>query len=517
MKIPVSQIASVGMNGDLPPQMLPLPAWTDLRNASFREGYIGSAIPAVSLLTPTGEPLFVGAFEGASGVLWAYGTKTAVYAFDSSSLADVTRISGAYTGGEFDFWQGGMFNGFGILNNGADVPQVWNPITKTDKLIDMTNWPVGATARVVRGFKEFLVALDITKSGVRDSRLVKWSHSADPLTLPSSWNETDASKDAGEQSLARGQDKLVDCMDLGDVNVIYSELQTWAMSYVGGQSVFGFRNVFPSSGMLAQGCVRQFGASHFVVTQDDIVIHNLSSINSVADASMRRWFFSHLDSRNYPLTRVVKLTGHRELWICFSTSGSVLDTALVWNWRYNTWTVRDLQNIKSIADSTTLPVSSPDPWTTMDYTWDGETAQEWGSAPSSYRKAEALVLGASTDLSTVAEGNEGEMSVRVERTGIINMSPEEVDDFNYKQLLMVRPVFAAPTGTPITISAGHQDNLNDEVVWDESKTFVVGEDVETSIYATGRYLALRFEWSDYTGEVKFYSYTYEVAPLREEL
>jgi hypothetical protein len=39
----------------------------------------------------------------------------------------------------------------------------------------------------------------------------------------------------------------------------------------------------------------------------------------------------------------------REVWILFPTGGTELDTALVWNWAYNTWTIRSLSRVMGAA------------------------------------------------------------------------------------------------------------------------------------------------------------------------
>ena len=39
--------------------------------------------------------------------------------------------------------------------------------------------------------QNYLIALDLTKSGTRYPHMVKWSAAADPGTVPASWDETD--------------------------------------------------------------------------------------------------------------------------------------------------------------------------------------------------------------------------------------------------------------------------------------------------------------------------------------
>jgi hypothetical protein len=514
MIVPVSTVATPGLIKDLPPHRLPLGAWTSVKNIRFGDGFASAGYAQRTIFNPTELPLFLSSARG-DNLLWVMASAKKVFAFDEISFSDITRDSGPYTGGEFDFWNGKMFNGFYVLNNGVDVPQSWNLIEKSTLLVDLPAWQPNVRAKVIRPFGAFLIALDVTKS-VRDQRLVKWSHSADPNTLPSSWDETDASKDAGEVSLAEGKDAMMDCLPLLASNVVYSELQTWRMAYIGPPNIFGFFLVFPSSGILAQGCVQDFKNSHFVVTQDDIVVHNLNTIQSVADASIRRWFFSNLDGDNYLMTRVVKLLDEREMWVCFPTNGSALTHALVWNWNYNTWSIQELGVAKCVTDSYSAPSSTPDPWSTNDYTWNGETTQVWGGGFKAFKYTEALLLGTEGAIYHIGDGNAGTVSVSLERTGIINVDPEAVDELSYKQVLSLRPSISAPEGTVIQISVGHQDAVSQTVIWDDSVAFMVGADIEVALNATGRYLAVKFEWTA-DKDTKLYGFYLDVVNLGERL
>lgn len=514
--IPVAQIASIGLNKDLPPQRLPLHAWTEVNNVVFRDGFVASVAGAVrGDIAQTGVT-WIEVFKSLSGNINLYANNTDVFAFSDTATAEVTRASGDYTGGVYDFWQGGMFQGFGIINNGVDKPQSWNPLDLSTKLIDLSAWPANTYAKVVRGFKNFLVAIDVTKSGVRNTRMVKWSHSADPNTLPSSWDETDAAKDAGEISLHSGFDGLVDCLPMGDVNVLYTDNQTWAMQYVGGESIFAFRNLFPLNGLLALDCVKQFGSGHFAVTQEDIIVHNAQSVNSVADASVRRWFFNALSPAYYKLTRVVRRLQERELWICFSTSGAVLDTALIWNWRFNNWTIRELPSIRSISSSNSVYAISDDSWRVSDYTWAGETAQLWGNT-STYKTEEIVYMAADDAIYAAQEGTGEAIWSRVTRTGIAHVSETETDEYNFKRLIAIRPSFSAGVGVPIFITAGFQNDLNDAVTWGDAITFYTGTDTEVAPDVTGRYLAVKFEWAQDQTQLKFYGYVLDVVLLKEGL
>ncbi|HEX6824742.1 MAG TPA: hypothetical protein VF077_00385 [Nitrospiraceae bacterium] len=518
MIVPVPSIAEVGYNADLPTQRLPLPAWTGVRNAAFRDALVETAIPfQATTLASTGHT-WIQVFQPIDGLAAAYGGPTKLYGTDFETHGEITRASGVYTGAVGDYWNGDTFHSFGIMTNGVDVPQVWNPMGPGTPLIDMPAWPSTVRAKVVRGFMNFLVALDITKGGIRNKRMVKWSHSADPNTLPSSWDETDASKDAGEVLLYGGEEPLIDCLPLGDVNIIYSGLQTWSQTYVGGQSIFAFRRLFSLNGILAQQCASALPSGHFVVTADDMIIHNGASINSVADRATRKWFFNNLSAANFLMTRVIRYLQNREMWICFPSYGAALDLALVWNWRYNTWTVRELPNMQGVSNMPNTPGTKPDPWADPVYTWDGETVQPWGN-PIVYRQTEKLVFIGTSSFSVMQRVTLDPPVVKVtlEKSGIAFIDAESTDEYNYKKVIAVRPSFAGKDGQIVTISVGFQENIEDVITWTETGTFVIGTDVELQLNAVGRYLAVKFEWEEGGDAIKFYGYGLDIVLLKEGL
>ena len=515
MILTVPNAPSRGLVADVPPQKIPLEAWSSVLNIAFLDGSIQAALSPSTFASLYSHPLYTGVFQGDRRVL-AVATMSDVMAFDyetDNTAAIVSRVGG-YTGGSFDYWNGSMFNGFGILNNGVDAPQVWNSPATTVLLADLPAWPAAARCKILRPFSNFLVAMDVTKSGVRDRRMVKWSHSADPNTLPSSWNEADPTLDAGELSLIEGKEELVDSLPLGDSNILYSEAQTWSMRYVGGATIFAFRNLFRYSGLLAQGCVQPLKGGHFVVSQDDILLHDGNTIQSLADASVRNWFFNNLDPSTFSMTRVLRLAGRKEMWICFPAPGNFLNRALVWNWKYNTWSVHDLGSSKSAAVIMVPAGADPDAWGADNSLWNTETTSVWGFTPPSFFHAEVpvTVTEAGSDGAVIKFVPSGSSRTCVlEHTGISYTGPQTFDEYTYKELTAVRP---SVRGEQIFVEVGFQGDINDDVTWCDSGYFSPGIDTELSLHATGRYLAVRFSW-DSLANVTFFGYSLEINLLQE--
>lgn len=524
MLIPIEGVGQYGVMKDLLKRDLPLQVWTDARNVAFRRNYIQKTMGQHNILTPVVAPYALFSCPYLTSNYWVYLGLAEAHAFLGTTQAEITNVGGDYTGGLYDLWNGGIFNGIPYFNNGVDKPQVWNTPGLGTALVDLPNWPANTTAKVVRDFKAYMVALDVTLSGARDRRKVKWSHTADAGSLPSSWDHTDTTKDAGEVSLSEGRDGIVDALPLGDVNVIYTELMTWAMRFIGGTYMFDFHPIFHSSGLLAQGCAAQFLNKHFVVTQDDIVVHDGTNIESVIDQRLREWFFANLNSSTYFLTRVVPFKRLHEMWVCFPTAGGALDTALIWNWRTNTWTLRDLPLVRAIASSLHSPTYSIDLWESESVlTWDIETEKEWGDALSDKLVESILcspinttgILRVRDDLRQFAGSN---FTSYVERKGIAAIGLDRdgrvaTDTGRQKLLLEVWPKVEAAAGTTINVYVGaHEKPDGDDVVWKPPKVFTVGTDVKVPAYTSGRYLAVKFE-DQGSADWKMSGYDLDIAPL----
>ena len=125
-------------------------------------------------------------------------------------------------------WTATNLNGIVIATNGYDTPQMW-PLTnglpsKTHPMIELSNWPATPTASisgsalqkcsVLRSFKTFLVGLNWTRTDP-EPRLVKWSTEASYYNAPQTWDEADATLDAGEYELADTPGEIVDGLPLG--------------------------------------------------------------------------------------------------------------------------------------------------------------------------------------------------------------------------------------------------------------------------------------------------------------
>ena len=518
MNIPVTELAQHGLIRDTPAVRLPLGAFTGCKNVELREGYVETRARLASVVVPSIAPLSLIPAVVDNTALWAICGEAAVYGFDGAAQTDITRAAGAYTVGPYGAWQGGMFNGFLVLNNGVDAPQTWGPVDLSTPLVDLSAWPASTTAKVVVGFKNSLIALNVTKTGGSDARMVKWSHPADPMTLPVSWDETDSTKEAGEVSLSDADDGLVDGVVLGDSLVLYTATGVWQMRRVSGSSIFDIAKAPFNFGAMTQGVVGRFPGGHFVVTPDDFVMHDLANAKSVATGSVKRLFRSLLATEAYFLSKVLVLRRERQVWVFIPTSTAALDTAFVWNWETGVWSLAEFGAPLRALNITQFSFNySFDPWDLDEEAWDDDTTT-WGTTAGEVLVAETVLASPATTegISTLSDGGTESLEVELAREDLVHVGPDRANVLTYKRLLCIRPFLDSDAGTVLSIYAGGRDSLSDEVTWDAPVTFTVGTDTEVHVDVTHRFLAYKITCTS-TAPWKLIGLDLDIRDLGEQL
>lgn len=349
----ITMFDSPGLVRDLPEQFIKENAVTDLRNVRFNR-YGAETMPGDgTIFSPASiTPKWVSPFPPITAPIWVYADLTSVWAFDGTTHFDITRTASAYNGTVTERWNSCVLAGYGFFNNGVDVPQSWQAFDTSNLLIDLANWDGTRKCKVLRSFKNFLIALNMTDSGTSRPYRVLWSSPAAPGALPPSWDSTDPAQEASEIDLSETPDHLVDCLPLGDVNVIYKEASTWGMSYIGPPFHFRFYEILPTRGALHRDCMTRFPGGHVVATTDDLIMHSgtRGSERSLVNRKLRQWLFSAIDSANYYESFAFTYPAKDEVWFCFPESGATNVTmAIVWNYVTDSIGVRELTETPFIS------------------------------------------------------------------------------------------------------------------------------------------------------------------------
>lgn len=350
-----------GIIRDIQPWQLPPGVWSDGNNVRMEHGSVQKCKGYSSVMeTCPVDPYHVAYLkDAANNKYWVMCGLTAVHVYDvaAKTWSDITRSSGAYAATADEGWTSTVIGGVLVLNNFIDVPQFWSisastglPSTST-ALADLTAWGANDRCKSMRSFRSFLVAMnmeDKTAGTLRQSRLVKWSTEAAIQLVPSSWNEADATLDAGEYELADTKGAILDGLPLRDTFMIYKEDAVYSMTYVGTPFIFGFRQLSPSVGLLSKNCVAEFDGGHFLFGNGDLYLNDGQRITSLLPHKMRDHVFSIVDGEFLDKSFVVADYGKTEMLACFVSADSTnnqCDKALIWNWVSNTFSIRDLPQL----------------------------------------------------------------------------------------------------------------------------------------------------------------------------
>ena len=477
-------------------------AWSDASNVRFENNKVMKTLGYSTVFDPPSiVPYYLMHVPDVSGTLWLYGGLTAVYCTDMSSHFNISGVSAPYSAGAGYKWNGGILGGIPIINNTVDVPQMWTPVSTSQVLQDLSNWPSGYTAKLMRPFQEFMVAFDITKSGIRYPMMALWSHPADPGAVPSSWDVTDATKDAGEIDLAATPGRILDSVPFGQINFVYKESSIYTQQYVGGNTVIGFRLLHDDFGLLATDCAINFRKKHFCVTSDDILLHAGGEPTSLLTNRWRRELFNLIDPGYYDRSFVIPNIPRHEIWFCFPTVGDTQPTvALTWNWDTGALSYRELNaEIAFAAIGSVDPSAASQAWDSDSDTWDSDTTI-WDA--QSYDPANTRILMADSEntefhfMDYTNQFNGSNMTAYVERTGLAIVGRKR--DGNYiadtDSIKYVKRVIPRVRGSgTLYIYVGYQDTIDGAVTWANAVPYVIGTDYEALFDVVGKFIAIKFE------------------------
>ena len=211
---------------------------------------------------------------------------------------------------------------------------------------------------VIESFGNLLVAGNLTERDStndaiirRLSGVVRTSDVAVPGSIPNNWNPFSAGVSTADEFTLSENNIIQDMKSLQGNMYIYASDGIHAMRLTGNVNApVAFSPVTDEYGLLTTGGVIEYDGKHFVIGGNDIYLFagNPGDIQSLADGRVRNYFYNNLN----PIyeQQLFTLLNHREneVWVCYPTLASLsgeCDEALIWNYRDNTWTIRDLDNV----------------------------------------------------------------------------------------------------------------------------------------------------------------------------
>ena len=410
-------------------------------------------------------------------------------------------------------WTATNLNGLIVATNGFDEPQVWPlsggiPSTGTP-FMALRNWPNSSySCDVIRAFRTFLVGLNWNRSN-QEPRLVKWSTEASYGSEPSTWSEIDATLDSGEYELSDTPGDIIDGLPLGDSFLIYKEDSIYVMNYVGTPYIFSFKLLSPTVGALSKEAIKEFDGGHFFIGNSDCYVCNGQTVTPLLSNKDRRAMFEDLSGDNYQKCFVAADYVRNEMLACFPSANSdVVDKALIWNWKDNTFSFRDLPDTSYINQGI-IDITVGATWDASSETWDTGTGN-WGERNYDNVKKNLVFCDVTnTKIFRDSFGNkkdDSDMTSYVERTGLDLNDPQSV-----KFVSAVYPQIEVSGNNSVNVYVGRQISTEQGITWEGPVSFNPNTQSKVSCRVSGKYFGIKVE-STSDIDWKLHGVAFEVVP-----
>lgn len=242
--------------------------------------------------------------------------------------------------------------------------------------------PISTSCGVIRAFGNFLVAGNIkettTDGPIRNlPGVVRTSDVAVPGSLPQNWNPFAPGTNTADEFTLSDTATVQDMVPLQGNMYIYTNTSIHNLRLTNSAvTPVAFTPVTSQYGCQTTDGIVEFDGRHLVVGSNDIYIFsgNPGNITSIADSRIRDYFYANLNNVHANKLFTLRNQANDEIWVCYPKVGStVCNEALIYNFRLNNWTIRDLNGVVSgviapiVGDNT---AGSERPWSTTTVSYD---------------------------------------------------------------------------------------------------------------------------------------------------
>ena len=398
--------------------------------------------------------------------------------------ANATQIDGTLLAAVTDphAFSSTLLNGVVVASNGSDEPVFW---AGSGNFATLTDWTASESCQFITAFQYHLFALNISGPGGTFPHLLRWSHAAEPGTIPNSW--TPGANQAGNVELAdSGPGGLVCAYPLGNSLMIYSTTAMYQARYVEGDNIFNFRKLKANSGALTRRsvCTCEVGGreQHLVVSDGDIVLTDGSNRRSIGEARVKDWLFNQLDQVNYPNLFCTYNRAQSEVIIGFPSNGNEFcDTALVYNTALDSFGIRDLDQVVHAPVGFVNDTTESNTWADRTETW-ANTMGAWGSSTVSSAR-DSLIF-----IRTDEMHQQDVIDAETVNAYLGKYSMDFGDPARVKFLRRIH-VQAAPGYGQLFVRAGSQMEPNDTITWCPEMPITDPEQI-VNCFSQGRYISV---------------------------
>lgn len=407
----IREMGSAGVISDVAPWELPPNAFSDGINFRLASGSLQSAggIDPVSIPSPDRLGHIAQSTDLAGDSSWVVAGRSSVsllrsYGYDylagkDVSNSDATKWSSCQVGSVFFLNHPDLYPMYWIDEPGEDSTILeslpWHIGSDEDGNILIETWEDQKwQCNILRAHKNFLFALGINDDGVDYPDRVFWSHPAEPNGIPFSWRPTIEQPDsiAGSVSLGRGG-AIVGGESLRDSFVIYSEGAMSVMDFVGDQLGWRRRAISETAGLVNKEAIEEVKGVHMFFSGDDVLSFDGNQVSSLMHNRLRKRLGARVNWGAATTSWAAHYQTYNEVWFGIPEDGADNpNVAYCFNYRDNTWSIRDLERQVSHASFGSTPSKEERPWSGFMTAWDEERGT-WGQG--GYRPFEKALYGVS--------------------------------------------------------------------------------------------------------------------------
>lgn len=435
-------------------------------------------------------------YVNAENDLWVVCGTTNIYSYDGATWLDVTGPALNALPLE---WQHTMLGRLPIINNPADHPRVMTPATHGQDFAYL-QWEAGVSwsdagmqCKSIVSFRNFLVAMNMTEGGVVQPDVIRWSHPADSGGLPVSWNDADPQYRANKVVLAGDGGDILGGLPLRDSMAIYRERGTAILDFVGGDYVFRIRSLSSTTTLINTNSIVEVKGEHIFISEGDVVRSDGNAIVSLMHNRLRKRFASDFNDNARDAAFVVHNREFKEVWCCIPVQNSEeADAAWIYNYRDDTWSVRDLPNVVS-ADYGPLNAAQR--------TWDNWTQETWDTSVGLWNQGTSTAFDNNV-MGVIKAGDEAASLVildmlnseTVVETYLERISQPIADIHDVVSIQAVYPLIAGVA--EVLIQVGFQDHVGGPITWKPAQSFRPSIDRKVDLRATGELISWRIKSVD---------------------
>jgi hypothetical protein len=523
--------APQGVNFTVEESQLSPDLWDDALNISFDDGStnkvsgIGTSIDPALVQGGDSEIELVLPFKYEGLSRYAYGLDNGEV-WSLSSLTDAHESvtpngSGLQPVANYK-WQGSTINGVAYVCKGYPFYYDTTPEAGFDegRFKAFDNFPVGLNFKTLRTFGNYLVGLNTTDAlDNQENRIWHSSAANDRSVGQVEWDPT-PENDANWVYLGGEGGAIVDGLELKNDFIIYREKTVHIMSFIGGNDIFSYRQIFAGFGLLADNCVTEIEGQHFCLGVSDVYMHDGRNKTSVADSVVKDKLYGDIDPSFTDRCFVLPDHKRKKIWVCIpelSKSGinprGFCTGAYVYDWVASTWSYRELP-YSSCGTYDTYGIAAKDnPWNEAAGSW-ATTGGVWFSQDYSPANWGWIMAGQffSTVQNSFSNGFDGGYSLGQE--SFINSLYNDIndktylgdtveatatkswisfgDDNRYKKINLIHPIIRG--GGELLFDVGYSDYINGDIKWKTG--YVYNKDTRRNkpirCRVNGRYFHLKF-------------------------